>query len=254
MKNTILSHIKTQFSELKTTIPLAEYIFWWILRFAMIGGMIYLTVTNPGTYHIKLMFLNSLGMYAIPLLRLLDFKKLLFAKIPFRTQTYISVMIFFGSFMGHAVNAYRFFTSYDKFLHVVSGVIVVLIGDLLAHSYDKNMTVKIRFFLSQGLSYTIMVLWELCEFFSDFYIKDSVNQGFSYAPAENFFFFKIFGHGQGNVAQYPVFDTNIDMLCAVVSSLITGIIIACIIKYKEKRKRKPEENTAEQEKDLSITN
>lgn len=212
----------------------------------MIGGMIYLSVTNPGTYYIKLMLLNSLGMYAIPLLRLLDFKKLFFAKIPYRIQTYISVMIFFGSFMGHAVNAYRFFTSYDKFLHVVSGVIVVLIGDVLAHSYDKNMTSKIRFFLAQGLSYTVMVLWELCEFFSDFYIKDSVNQGFSYTPSEDFFFFKIFGHGQGNIAQYPVFDTNIDMLCAVVSSLVTGVIILCIIKNKEKRKKQNTDNSAEE--------
>lgn len=234
---TVKEHFKAQLSALRAQIHPAEYVFWWLLRLFMVGGMIYLSVTKPGTYLIKLMFLNSLAMYAVPLLRFIDVKELLFAKVPYRVQSHVSVMVFFGSFLGHAMNLYLPYPNYDKFLHVVSGAVAVLVGMELARAFCKKpLSVQMNMFFAQGFSFSVMVLWELVEFFSDFYIPGSRNQSYDYVPRADFLFFKIFGTGKGDPLQYPVFDTNIDLLCAIVGSLLAGIAVFAAAEIIRRRK------------------
>lgn len=220
-----------------STVGKLEYTTWWILRACMIGAIVYWSKHEPGDFAITIMGFNLLATFAVPLARIIFFKKLFLGKMPFGIQTLINIFVFLGSFIGHGFKMNNV-ENYDKIMHVVSGAVAVFIGYEMLCSLKnaERAPFSVLLFGAAGFSFTVMVVWELFEFFADYCIKGSANQNYGWNPPENMIFFKIFGYGVNGTEQYAVLDTDLDMLCAVIGCAVGSAVLAASIKRKTARK------------------
>lgn len=238
IKNFFKNEKQTLFSELNKW----EYLSWWVLRLAMLIALVYYFPSDDFLKKL-LLAVNLLATFTIPLARIILFPKWLIKKMPFRCQTWLNIIVFFGSFLSQALNFNHTIEGYDKFLHFLTGLIVVFIGYELSKMFLRKgdiVSPLFKTYSAVGFSFIAIVLWELFEFIVDFYWPGSSNQGYNVTPNENMIFFKIFGKGAGNVGQYPIFDTNIDMLYAAVGTIISAAILIFVLYKKQGKKLKAE--------------
>ncbi len=233
----VTDFIESEHTALKKELTAAEYISWWLLRAAQLFVLVRLIINDRTNTNVLLLALNLLATFTVPLVRLLLFPKKVFCRLPFRTQTWLNVQIFFGSFLAQGLEWNHKVTSWDKILHVLAGFLIVFIGNGIAQMFlDKSDRVSplFRTYSSVGFSFFAIVVWEVFEFFADYYWAGSCNQAYNISPERDPFFFIIFGHGAQNENQWAVFDTNVDMLCAVVGSIPAAVILFLWLRKKEK--------------------
>lgn len=224
----ITDFIKGELRELKNELSLPEYICWWVVRALQIFVLVRLIMRDPTNNNVVLLSLNLLATFTVPLVRLLLFPKWLFKRLTFHCQSWLNVMIFFGSFLAQGLEWNHTVTSWDKVLHFIAGGVIVFIGNGVAGMFlDKSDRISplFRTYASTGFSFIAIVIWEVFEFFADYYIVDSSNQAYSISPERDAWFFKIFGYGVQNENQWTVFDTNVDMLCAIAGSLPAAVVL-----------------------------
>lgn len=241
----IKNRFSYEFSQIKNELHIVEYIAWWVLRICMIITAVVFTVRGEAVYARNLILLNTLATFAIPLLRLVSSKKLFTSKISFRTQSYIDIFILMGSFLGHGFSFLGIIPEYDKFMHVVAGGVVVFIGAEILKAFKgyENITPGTKTFCGIGFSFIIIVAWELMEFFADWFITASNNQGYYIVPDETMLFVKIFGMPKNFPDQAPVYDTNADMFYAVIGCAICAAILYHYLSRKETKKVSEEKET-----------
>lgn len=234
-----------EFSEMRKELRIPEYAAWWILRVCMIATAIVFEVRGEAPYQRNLLLLNTLATFTIPILRFISSKKLFTSKISFRTQTYIDIFVLMGSFLGHGFKFLGEVPEYDKFMHIVAGGVVVFIGAEVMKAFDgyDRTTPGIRTFCGVGFSFIIIVAWELMEFFADWFITASNNQGYYIVPDETMLFVKIFGFSKNHADQAPVYDTNADMFYAVIGCVLCAVIMFIYLKKKEEKKNLSEKET-----------
>ncbi len=223
--------------ELRKNLHPAEYLSWWILRFAMIIVFIVFTVKQEFLYERNLVLLNFALTFVIPLLRFISPKKLFTSKVSLHIQTHVNVFIFMGSFLGHGFDLFHRVAEWDKILHIISGGFVVFIGAELLKSFKghEKVNAAIKTFVGTGFSFIVMVMWELIEFFSDYYISGSNNQGYYKYPDETMIFVKIFGLSKNLPDNAAVMDTNVDMFYAVIGCAVCAGILYVVLRKKEKK-------------------
>lgn len=206
----------------------------------MIGTYIMFTLKGEALYQRNLILINTVATFAIPLLRFVSPSKLFTAKIPFRIQTLVDVFILLGSFLGHGFKFLGEVHEYDKFMHFIAGGVVVFIGAELLKAFkgSENLAPGIKTFCGTGFSFIFIVLWENMEFIADWVITNSTNQGYLDALDENYLFVKIFGKGKNFPSTTPLYDTNADMLFAVVGAFICAGILYAVLSAAEKKRNK----------------
>ncbi|MBQ3136032.1 MAG: hypothetical protein IJB74_00980 [Clostridia bacterium] len=235
--NKIKPFIISEVSELKREICVYEYALWWVIRAMQIFALVRLALRDPANNNVALLSLNLLATFTVPLVRLLLLPKRIYKKLTFHCQTWLNIMIFFGSFLAQGLEWNHKITSWDKILHLIAGAIAVFIGDGIAGMFlsKKNkISPLFRTYASVGFSFIAIVIWEVFEFFADYYIVDSSNQAYSITPDRDAWFFVIFGYGVQNENQWRVFDTNVDMLCAVAGCIPAAVALWWWHKRKEK--------------------
>lgn len=223
--------------EMRKELPIYEYVMWWLLRIAMLVTAVVFEVRGEAVYQRNLILLNTLASFTIPILRFISPEKLFTSKISFRTQTYIDVFILAGSFLGHGLKFLGEVPEYDKLMHVAAGGIVVFIGAEIIKTfkgYDK-LTPGIKTFSGVGFSFIIIVAWELMEFFADWFITESQNQGYNIIPDETMLFVKIFGMPKNMPSQAPLYDTNADMFYAVIGCAVCAAALFLFLDKTEKK-------------------
>ncbi len=234
----ILRFIRSEISDLKRELSIFEYSLWWLLRALQIFVLVRLIIKDPTNNNVVLLSLNLLATFTVPLVRLLLFPKRLFKKLTFHSQSWLNIMIFFGSFLAQGLEWNFKVTSWDKVLHIMAGAFVVFIGDGVVGMFlgeKDRISPLFRTYASSGFSFIAMVVWEVFEFFSDYYIVNSNNQAYNVTPDRDPFFFNIFGYGVQNPDQWRVFDTNVDMLCAIVGSVPAAVVLWCFYRRREKK-------------------
>lgn len=237
MKN-IKAFTLSEIKQLKNELSVFEYLSWWLLRAVQLFVLIRLIINDRTNQNVLLLSLNLLATFTVPLVRLLLFPKWLFKRLSFHTQTFLNIMIFFGSFLAQGLEWNHKVTSWDKFLHLIAGAIIVFIGNGIAGMFlgkDDKVSPLFRTYASVGFSYIAIVVWEVFEFFVDFYWYGSTNQAYNISPERDPFFFAIFGQGAQNENQWAVFDTNVDMLCAVVGAIPAAIVLFVWLNNKKKK-------------------
>lgn len=235
--NKIKGFFSSEISCLKKELSIFEYASWWLLRAAQLFVLVRLIINDRTNQNVLLLALNLLATFTIPLVRLLLFPKWLFTRLSFHTQTFLNIMIFFGSFLAQGLEWNFKVTSWDKILHFLAGAVIVFIGNGVAGMFIREkdrVSPLFRTYASVGFSYIAIVVWEVFEFFVDYYWPLSSNQAYNIKPDRDPFFFAIFGMGAQNENQWAVFDTNVDMLCAVVSVIPAAITLFMWLNKKEK--------------------
>lgn len=237
--STVKAFLKGELLALKKELSVFEYISWWLVRAVMIFALVRLFINDRTNQNVLLLALNLLASFTVPLVRLLLFPKWLYKRLSFHTQTWLNVLIFFGSFLGQGMSWNHEVTSYDKILHLLAGAVIVFIGNGVAGMFlsdGDRISPLFRTYASVGFSYIAIVVWEVFEFFVDYYWPLSTNQAYNISPERDPFFFVIFGLGAQNENQWAVFDTNVDMACAMVGALPAAIALFIWLKRKSKHK------------------
>lgn len=245
----VKNFIKDEAAALKSELSGPEYILWWLVRAAQIFVLVRLAIKDPANNNVVLLSLNLLATFTVPLVRLLLFPKRIFKRLSFHSQTWLNVMVFFGSFLAQGLEWNHKITSWDKVLHLISGAIVVFIGDGITGMFLDNrdkISPLFRSYAGVGFSFIAVVLWEVFEFFADYYIVDSSNQAYNINPERDRFFFMIFGYGVQNENQWRVFDTNVDMMCAIVGCIPAAVALWWWYRKKERKTAFSEEDKAEE--------
>lgn len=226
-----------EFSEMRKELPVIEYISWWILRICMIVTAVVFTYNGEAEYARNLILLNALATFSIPILRFISSRKIFTSRITFRCQTYIDIFILMGSFLGHGFKFLGEIPEYDKFMHFLAGGIIVFLGAEVLKAFKGADIIPpgIKIFCGIGFSFIIIVAWELMEFFADWFITSSNNQGYYIVPDESMLFVKIFGMGKNVADQAPVYDTNADMFYAVIGCIVFTIPLSVYLIKKEKK-------------------
>lgn len=199
---------------------------------------------RPVNTNVLLLALNLLATFTVPLVRLLLFPKKLFTRLSFHTQTWLDIMIFFGSFLAQGLEWNHTVTSWDKILHLMAGAVIVFIGNGISGMFlneGDRVSPLFRTYSSVGFSYIAIVIWEVFEFFVDYYWPLSSNQAYNIKPDRDPFFFVIFGMGAQNENQWAVFDTCVDMFVAVVGSVPAAVALFVYLNNKRKKAEKQAE-------------
>ena len=238
--NKIKNFFISEISCLKKELSLWEYALWWLLRAVQIFVLVRLIINDRTNSNVLLLSLNLLATFTVPLVRLLLFPKRIFTRLSFHSQTWLNIMIFLGSFLGQGLEWNHKVTSWDKFLHFMAGAVIVFIGNCVAGMFIREkdrVSPLFRTYASVGFSYIAIVVWEIFEFFADYYWPLSSNQAYNTNPERDKFFFAIFGMGAQNENQWAVFDTNVDMLCAVVGAIPAATALFLWLNKKEKKQQ-----------------
>ena len=217
----ISDKIFIEIDKAKADTNIWDILIWWITRSSMLYAIISMDVVAEQI----LMAANLLGTFAITLMHLIFKPDSLFCKINYRVQSWVCLIVFTGSYMGHYTFVYNHLPRFDLFLHFVSGFITVAAGYYAARTFMKPgskhniLLICVYAFCISGF---IMPFWEVFEFVGDF-LFGSANQGFYWAPSDSSFFFKVFGHGVGNTSLYYLYDTIYDVLLALLTTVISTV-------------------------------
>lgn len=235
-----INRIKSTFNQVFDDISVFEYILWWVARIMLLCAVIF---AQNNAYRL-LDSVNMLTAYSMSVIRFIAPKKSFIARIDFRVQHLINIMEILGTFFGHLLQAYSYVAKYDRYLHFLSGPLVLIGGYYIYKAFEtKDGKENYRpnpataTFSACGFSFAVITLWEIQEFVSDFFIG-SQNQGFYYAPFDDDIWFKIFGYGAGNSGQYPLWDTMMDMIDATLTTVLAAIALYIVLVFIKKRKEK----------------
>ncbi len=231
---------KNEIGQLRKEISLPEYIFWWIIRGAMIYAL-YSHLHNPDVLTINKLAVagNLLATFTVFLGRIVFPKFFFLGRLPYTLQRYISLTVFFGCFFGQYLGLNWRLSNYDKGMHVFAGFVGVFIGYhvMMAMKHNKlAVTPFISSFIGFGFSCFITVAWEIFEFLIDFYIPGSCNQNYGWTPDPDMLFFKIFGSGAGNAGQVGLYDTMIDVILGIIGAVMGALLIWPYVKHDVKKR------------------
>lgn len=237
--NKLKDFISSEIACLKSSINKAEYASWWILRILMLCAIIYKYKELGPAYSptVLNLVLNFFSSFAVTLMRLILVPKRIFRKLPFRIQTYINVLVFFASFCGHGLNTIGSIKDWDKLMHLLTGALFVFVGYELTNMFMKEtdrISPAVRAFTAFGFSNVAIVVWEIFEFFVDYYWPGSTNQGYNCRLDPESVFVKIFGLGAQNEYQWAVVDTCVDMTYAFLTSIIACVVLLKILNKHNK--------------------
>lgn len=214
-----------------------DFLLWWVVRALMIYAAFNMTRAEA-----ILLSVNLLGTFSVTLIHLIAPSDSVLGKLSYKVQSLVTLIVFFGSYCGNYIFIYGILPRYDLFLHFISGAISIFAGYYLSKAFfeitDKKKAVQSAVF-SLSIAGMVMPVHEVVEFIGDF-IWGTDNQGFSWAPTADSFFFKVFGNGVGNTELYYLFDTMYDMLLAWSMAIIS---FAALLVYTLKISGNGKENT-----------
>lgn len=238
--NKIKNFFRSETQSLKSSVGKLEYLSWWALRIMMIAAVFvkYKELGPEFSSTVLNLVLNTFSCFAITLMRLILVPKKYICRIPYRCQTWINVLVFFASFLGHGFNCLHYVMSWDKLMHLLTGFLFVFVGYELISVFKRpedKMSPLLSSFTAFGFSNIAIVVWEIFEFFVDYYWPGSYNQAYNMDPDRDPWFYAIFGMGAQNENQWAVFDTCVDMTCAFVTSIIGAVVLIIWLCRKEKK-------------------
>lgn len=234
-KSTPKAYFKKEYHIFRSQVHPAEYALWWALRIAMVTVLV-IRAREGDSMLVLQLSVTLASTFIIPLVRVVFFGKLFFGNIQYKVQTMIDIYVFFCSFLGQGMRLNGAVSEYDKILHFVSGGLTVFIGCVLIGGTRNGEKVSkyAKTAASMGFACVVTVVWEIFEFFTDFYFPDSYNQNFCYDPPADMFFFRWFGYGARNPKQIAVLDTNIDVFLGLCGCFICGAALLAYLSLRER--------------------
>lgn len=229
-----------EWKELRKNISVPEYIFWWLIR----GLMLYAVIVSCKEYAAEeqsfiillQLSVNFAVTFLVTLLRFVFPKQLFLGRVPYTVQKYAMVIVFFGSFIGHYFDKCAV-AGYDSFLHILSGFLLVFVCYEIVMSMQlQNRPVSgfIASVIGFGMNCFVIILWEIFEFVMDYIGGGNLQMYDPPQPDSDYFLFRLLGMPVA-MEQIHVFDTMIDIVLALVSSIPAAVLLWVLIARKNKK-------------------
>ena len=170
--------MKEYFSRLNRDSKTYQKIFWWILRFVMIGGIVYTAFFQKEfpegitrSRQVMQMCANLVGLFAWEIAQMTS-EKCFMRYLPAYIQNYAAVSFTLASFGGAFLNFYYSIRLYDMLLHLTGGMAGTWIGyeavtAMQLRDRKKGTTIPIAIWAAAGLCFMVCTGWELFEFTFD---------------------------------------------------------------------------------------
>ncbi|MFA7075385.1 MAG: hypothetical protein WC152_01765 [Candidatus Izemoplasmatales bacterium] len=188
-----------------------------------------------------------LGFLAIVLFSL---PWLIESKFKFNIPNYLEIIIlsflFCSIILGNIHGLLETVKGYDKFLHIVSGVLISIIGYEIIHSYNSSKHVNNQ--LKPGLlsvfafcfSITLLVLWEFYEF-----AVDTIAYNISEDTSRNMQRYQWVNNSSFYPQPYGLMDTMLDLIVGSIGAAVVSFIGWRLLLFKQLKKVEIEEMVLE---------
>lgn len=229
------------FRRLKYNCSTRTYIFWWIIRLAMVGLFIKSLFDEPFKPVISVEILMNLGTMFVWELCMLMPKWTVFQYIQPLMQTAIIVVDFIAVITAYLFNFYYEVRLWDSFLHFSCGIGMVFLGYefacALIKKEKKTAAQSMILLASVGFSFMCSTLWEIFEFTGDQVIGLTTGE---LANSQFWDYARLIGTDKiktifeyFDLGRYPIMDTMGDMFLNV-SGAILGVIALKLYPYRHK--------------------
>lgn len=133
----------------------------WILRISIIGSLAH---TLPANHWVG----TSGGSLVLIATFIVDFINRKYKRINPTITTYVYFYCIFSLVLGNMWDFYDIIWWWDIVMHILSGIILGLIGNILFNGINKkNFNSKIKFLFIVGIACIGGIIWEIFEFFID---------------------------------------------------------------------------------------
>lgn len=159
--------MKQRFSYFKK-LPLSTRIFWILMRGTLLIWSIVELATGNTTTGLQALF-SFIFAHLWDLFQILGPNSFI-SKLPYQSQTALTIFIMFGSFFGTVFTMFAQLPLYDKALHAISGAIATWAGYDFAVAMQgkrKPIAPSLAALFSVFFSFFVAVGWEFYEFTMD---------------------------------------------------------------------------------------
>jgi hypothetical protein len=217
--------LKSEYSQFRKEATWLEFAFWCVGWVLLGYALIVSTKEGRNPQTILVIKAQSSATVLILIFHLLP-RKIFLARISYRTQTWVMILVLAAAFVGKYLYIYSIIPWYDFYLHAFGCFICVFAGYELAKSMkydDKPLEPVIGAVCGFGLSFFAAVVWEMFEFVCDQFF-DGNTQNWKFSPSEKFLTAL-----PTDPARFPLMDTMTDLISGAVGSLIGGIVIFAVL-------------------------
>ncbi len=229
------------FRRLRYNCSKHTYIFWWVIRLAMVALFIKSLFDEPFKPVISVEILMNLGVMFVWELCMLMPKWTVFQYIQPLMQTAIIIVDFVAVITAYLFNFYYEVRLWDSFLHFGCGVGMVFLGYefacALIKKEKKTAALPMIILASAGFSFMCSTLWEIFEFTGDQVIGLVTGE---VASSQFWSYERLVGTDKiqtifeyMDLGRYPIMDTMGDMFLNV-SGAILGTTVLKIYPYRHK--------------------
>ncbi len=234
---------KNEWKEFRKSVTWAEYVLWWIVR----GLMIYAVVQIYGMYTAGekdfVMMLQicatTAATFLVTVFRFIFPKQIFLGRIPYTVQKYAVICVFFCSYLGHYHDLCAK-AGFDSILHVLTGFLMVFVCYEIVMSMqtkDRPVSGFIASVIGFGMNCFVIIFWEIFEFSTDYLFGGNLQAYIPVLSDGDQMLFTFFGNPVAQ-EQLPVFDTMIDMILALVSSVPAAVLLWVKVSYQNKKREK----------------
>ncbi len=129
--------------------------------------------------------------------------------LPFELDLLFTLMVFLHAFMGEAMDLYSKVELFDKALHLYGGIVIAILGFLVAYTLHYTRKVRLSLplvgFFTISFTMAMGAMWEIGEFTVD----------------------KLFGTS----AQNGLDDTMIDMVVDLIGGVVVSVLGMAYVRY-----------------------
>ncbi len=155
----------------KESTPKRTYIFWWIIRGAMIALAIYSFIVEPAGSIYPLEILMNLAVMFIWEVAMASPPRNVFRHIPPVLQTLIAVGDFVAVCAGYLFNFYYEVRLWDSAMHFMCGILAVYFGyEIICALFKlekRTASLALMILASTGFCFMVTTFWEIFEFSCD---------------------------------------------------------------------------------------
>ena len=229
------------FQRLKDNCPTRTYVFWWVVRLAMVGLFIKSFFDEPFKPVISVEILMNLGTMFVWELCMIMPRWTVFRYIQPLMQSAIVVVDFIAVITAYLFNFYYEVRLWDSFLHFSCGLGMVFLGYefvcALIKKEHRTASFTLIILASVGFSLMCSTLWEIFEFTGDQVIGLVTGE---LANSQFWDYDRLIGTAKIktlfdyiDINRYPIMDTMGDMVLNA-SGAILGTVILLIYPYRHK--------------------
>ena len=225
--------LTSEYKLFRQQVTWVEYAVWWVIRFILLFAFIN-SVRQERSEVTILQLGAELGIsFLLPLLHLLP-KSIFLARINYRVQDVLVVMLLVTAYFGQYKGFYSTVEWYDFYLHIIGCFVFVYAG------YELTMALKrddlplapiVAAMCGFGLSFFFAVGWEIFEFFCDSYFPGSNSQNWTNMNSQQLMTLLPLVDPQ----RYALLDTMSDLVAGTIGSLLGGIALYPYVYFTNKK-------------------